>query len=322
MSSPREIELNDEVQGALLIPARPNGVGVVVLAGSSGRVDVSRAAMFADQGCIALALRWFGGIGQVPGICEVPLETFTAAIARLAQQGCTRIVLVGTSKGAEAALLTAIRDSRVDGVIAVSPSSVVWGNIGPGRDGEQWPQRSSWTWDGEALPFIASDPYWKRAFRDGVVCYRGLYEGSLRRFESEVEAATIPVETARARIILAAGGDDALWPSELFARSIAARLAAAGKPVSLLFHPEAGHRVLLPGETTPRSAQHAHGGIDAADMALGRATWDAIVAFIGTLLPWPARLSGSLPAMSFEPCGQSDDLNPVPGHSTACRCVD
>jgi acetyl esterase/lipase len=211
------------------------------------------------------------------------LETITTAITRLLQQGCERIVLVGTSKGAEAALLTAVYDSRVDAVVAISPSSVVWGNIGPGRDGEEWPQRSSWTRGGDPLPFVASDPYWKREFREGLSSYRSLYECSLRRFASEVDAATIRVEAAHARIVLVAGTDDALWPSDLFARSIAARLAAVARPAALIFHPEAGHRVLLPGETTPRSTRHAHGGSDAADMALGRLAWDAIKAVIGAL---------------------------------------
>jgi uncharacterized protein len=73
---------------------------------------------------------------------------------------------------------------------------VVWGNIGPGRDDEEWPQRSSWTWGGDPLPFVASDPYWKREFRNGLLCYRGLYEQSLRRFASEGDAATIRVEAA------------------------------------------------------------------------------------------------------------------------------
>jgi hypothetical protein len=42
-------------------------------------------------------------------------------------------------------------------------------------------------------------------------------------------------------------------------------------------HPKAGHRVLLPGETTPHSTRNAYGGNDAADLALGRSAWRAIV---------------------------------------------
>jgi len=43
--------------------------------------------LFAAQGCTALALRWFGGVDQVPGICEIPLETFTAACSKDAIEG-------------------------------------------------------------------------------------------------------------------------------------------------------------------------------------------------------------------------------------------
>jgi hypothetical protein len=211
----------------------------------------------------------------------VPLESFAPATDRLIAEGCDRIAYVGTSKGAEAALLLACFDARIDVVVAFSPSSVVWANIGPGRDGVAWPQRSSWTRDGVPLPFVAYDHPWEPVMRDGLVSYRGLHEQSLVRLGAGVAAATIPVEVARAEILLVAGGDDALWPSDAFARSVAERLASAGRQASLVVHPEAGHRVLLPGETTPRSEKHAHGGGDLADMALGDAAWTEIVRMFG-----------------------------------------
>lgn len=77
-------------------------------------------------------------------------------------------------------------------------------------------------------------------------------------------------------MILVAGGDDALWPSDVFAKSVVARLAAHGKRARLVSDPDGGHRVLLPGERTPRSSLHAHGGCDEADMALGRGAWHAL----------------------------------------------
>lgn len=268
-----EETLNGQVQGVLLTPSQPNGLGVLVLHGSSGRPDVERAQLFADRGAIALALRWFGGEGQIPGICEIPLETFFAAIDRLLELGCERVALIGASKGAEAALLAAVHDRRIKTVIATSPTSVVWGNIGPGSDGVEWPQRSSWTLAGSPLPFVALDPYWRRETRDGLAAYRSLYEQSLRRFAEEAVESAIPIERALADILLVAGGDDALWPSEMFARLLAERCAKAGKRASLVTHPEAGHRVLLPGEAKPRSKLHAHGGSDQADSALGSIAW-------------------------------------------------
>jgi dienelactone hydrolase len=187
----------------------------------------------------------------------------------LLKTGCERIAYVGTSKGAEAALLAAIDDPRVDAVIAVSPSSVVWA-------GDRWPPASSWTRNGVPVPFVEVDFSDLAVPADGRISYLSCFLKSLRRFADQIPAATIPIEQAGARVVLVAGGDDALWPSDLFARSLADRLIAAGKHPLLITHPEAGHRVLLPGDTKPRSAVNAHGGTDEADRALGLAAWKAI----------------------------------------------
>lgn len=250
--------------------------GVVVLGGSSGRVDVARARLFANQGSSALALQWFGGEGQAPGICEIPLETFFAATDCLVEAGCRRIVYVGTSKGAEAALLAAVHDSRIGAVVAISPSSVVWGNIGAGRDGVSWPERSSWSLNGIPLPFVPTNPDWTPQYAGGLISYRSLFERCLKTFAREADAAAIPVETASAEILLVAGGDDALWPSLWFATDIVGRRGAVGKGAQLISLPDAGHRILLPGESTPRSTLHAHGGSDEADSRLGREAWEGI----------------------------------------------
>jgi uncharacterized protein len=122
--------------------------------------------------------------------------------------------------------LIATDDPRVSVVAAISPSSVVWANIGPGIDGVAWTQRSSWARGGVPLPFIKYDETWLPETRDGLITYRSLYERSLK-IADNVSAATIPVEKALAKIILVAGGDDALWPSEMFAKSIEGRLASA-----------------------------------------------------------------------------------------------
>lgn len=264
--------LSGNVAGKLLrLPDATTGV--VVLSGSSGRVDTARARLFAGEGASALALQWFGGEGQVPGICEIPLETFSAATDFLVGLGCRRIVYVGTSKGAEASLLAATHDPRIDAVVAISPTSVVWGNIGPGRDGIRWPERSSWTLKGLPCPFVPTDPNWSTEYVDGLVSYRGLFRHCLKTFKDEASKATIPVETAMAEIVLVAGGDDALWPSLDFAETIVRRRKDAGKTTRLVSAPDAGHRILLPDENTPRSRSHAHGGNDPADASLGREAW-------------------------------------------------
>lgn len=270
--------LEGRINGAFVSLSDAAEIGVVVLGGSSGRVDIDRAKLFAETGAKALALQWFGAAGQSPGICEIPLETFFDATDYLISRGCRRIVFVGTSKGAEAALLVATLDRRVNAVIAISPSSVVWGNIGPGKDGREWPERSSWTWKGEPLEFVRAESTWERDYRDGLVSYRSFFEQCLDTDEQTLWRARIPVERATADLVLVAGGDDALWPSERFARELASLREKSGRQVSLVVDSEAGHRVLLPGETTPRSSLHAHGGNDAADVRLGLMAWAAIEA--------------------------------------------
>jgi hypothetical protein len=126
-----ERDLTDPWEGVLATPAPGRPAGLLVLAGSSGRVERERARIFAQQGSTALAIRWFGGSGQPPGICEVPLETFTAAVGLLQDAGARRIGILGVSKGAEAALLTAIVDPRVDVVVALSPTSLAGATSGP-----------------------------------------------------------------------------------------------------------------------------------------------------------------------------------------------
>jgi hypothetical protein len=62
-------------EGLLVVPE--TGVArcaVLVLSGSSGRVEVDRVRLLADRGAVALSIRWFGDAGQPPGICEVRMS--------------------------------------------------------------------------------------------------------------------------------------------------------------------------------------------------------------------------------------------------------
>ncbi|RWM23602.1 acyl-CoA thioester hydrolase/BAAT C-terminal domain-containing protein [Mesorhizobium sp.] len=152
----------------------------------------------------------------------------------------------------------------------------MWGNIGVGLDGTGWPERSSRSYQGEPLDFVPADTHWERDYRDGLVSYRSFFEKSLAANGDVTGRARIPIEKASADVVLVAGGDDALWPSDTFARDLVRRRKANGRSVSLVFEQDAGHRILLPGETTPRSKLHAHGGRDEADARLGQEAWQMI----------------------------------------------
>ena len=277
--------------GLLALPTGQPRCAVLVLSGSSGRVETDRVQLLANHGAAALSLRWFGdptsNTRQPPGICEVPLETFTPALNQLASYS-DHLAVLGTSKGAEAALLLAADDPRIRTVAALSPSSVVWANIGPGLNGQESPPHSSWTRAGNPLPFVPYDQAWhdKRAAQattntttPAPPAFRTLYEQSLTTHADHVPAAQIPVESIRGEVILSSGGDDQVWPSDRFARDIVTRRRAHGLSTIHVTLAAAGHRVQLPGEDLPSGGMAmARGGSAAAGQELGQSLWRHLAA--------------------------------------------
>ncbi|MGN9843982.1 acyl-CoA thioester hydrolase/BAAT C-terminal domain-containing protein [Nonomuraea sp. H19] len=70
------------------------------------------------------------------------------------------------------------------------------------------------------------------------------------------DTAEIPIEEAKADVLLVAGGDDAMWPSLPFAERLVVRRRTAGRTARLISRAEAGHRPRLPGEgpASPRGS--------------------------------------------------------------------
>lgn len=147
----RQVELSD-VEGVRWLPEAPTGVGALVLAGSSGRVDSARAELLARHGVVAESVRWFGGPQQHDGPWEIPLELFFERVDGLAQE-CDRVLVLGSSFGSEAALLTGALCSRVDAVVGFAPSDVVW--AGYRSDGTA---TSHWTLDAGHRAILPGEP--------------------------------------------------------------------------------------------------------------------------------------------------------------------
>lgn len=245
-------------------------VGVLVLAGSSGRVEVDRCRLLAGEGMTAASLRYFGAPGVPEQLDRVPLETFEDVLAMLHER-CDRLAVVGSSKGAEAALLLAAAYPEIDSVVGLAPTDVVWAALSTER-----PQRSSWTRAGEPLPFVPYDDDWEPV-TDPPRFVEG-YRRSLETYADRVPAARIVVERIGGDVVLAAGGDDAVWPSVEFAHRIEQRRAAAGLATTVVTAEEAGHHVLLPGEVPPPPRPDlARGGTPVADAGLGRSLWPILL---------------------------------------------
>jgi dienelactone hydrolase len=219
-----------------------------------------------------LPFQYFGVPGRPAELSEIPLESFTPALDELAAES-EHLAVLGLSKGAEAALLLATRDSRITAVAALSPTPVVWA----GLSGDS--HRSSWSEAGRPLPFVPYDDAWSgKPGPDGTKAYRGHYEQSLRTFADRIEAATVPVERITGRVLLTAGADDQLWPAAAFATAIADRRAAHHLRTEVLIDPLAGHRLRFPGEQpVAPSTRLAHGGTPEADAALGSRVWPRLL---------------------------------------------
>lgn len=259
--------------GVRWIPGTHRGTGVLVLGGSSGRIEEQRARIFAEQGCLSESIQWFGGPGQSPGPWEIPFETFQARITGLARD-CDRVYITGLSFGAEAALATAVHTPRVDGVVAFAPSDVAWAGVTP--DGRQV---SHWTLGGDPIPFVPFDETWVPD--SDPPGFRDMYLSSRDAEPARVEAAVIPVERIPA-VIAVAGGDDQVWPSVLHAGNIQRRRSAHGLGTTVITDPGAGHRAVLPGESVVTAGMHMkRGGTEEADRRLGSSAWPAIRALIG-----------------------------------------
>lgn len=273
---------------------RPAGSGrapaILLLGGSEGGLGkgaAGQAAALAAHGYVVLQLSYFGSEGQPAALKAIPIETFTRALDWLkAQPGVAvgRIGIVGTSKGAEAALLVASRRQDVTIAVLGVPSSVVW----PGIDSTGLVTESSWTEGGTPVAFT---PYGWTGTWKGI---HALYADALA---DPAKAATgaIPAERSGAAIVMVCGEADALWPSCPMARVVEARLRTShyAHPVTVLAYRDAGHAAFGPPRdpAAPGAAAIGTLGGSVAGNAAARADgWPKVLAALdAALAPEAAR---------------------------------
>lgn len=287
----------DGLVGVLYTPAGPGPhPAIVVLNGSGGGINATRAALFASRGYVALALGYFGAAGLPDYLSEIPLEYFERALQWLrdkARPARGFVAVSGHSRGGELALLLGSRfPQAVSAVVAYVPSSVVHGVLNAGKPGEGR-FKPAWTHHGEPLPHVwehnaAQD--WQHVDSLPEPRRQAAAFVHAQRDAAAVARARIPVERIAGPVLVLSAGDDGYWPSTAYAAEVAQTLKAAGHPhaVEHLDYPRAGHALQAPHVPTTEIARaHAVSGIvltgggTAADNARANvASWAAVHRFL------------------------------------------
>jgi pimeloyl-ACP methyl ester carboxylesterase len=184
----------------------------IVLGGSEGGLPGGAAPLLASHGYATLALAYFGLPGLPRGLVNIPLEYFGRAIAHVRAAVAPRndfVALHGASRGGELALLVASLSADVRAVVAVVPSGVVGGALGPSEFGDSSP-RGAWTLGGKPVPGMwQNNRYDDSWFAPEQSPIKGTPRvlNAIRDLDA-MERATIPVERIKAPVLMISGRDD------------------------------------------------------------------------------------------------------------------
>jgi dienelactone hydrolase len=265
--------------------------GIILLGGSDGEPMRERSALLATQGFAVLNLFYFGHSSLPKEFAKVPVEYLTNAVSWLRGRKevyPARIAVIGHSRGAEAALLTATFCPDVRAVVAVAPSSVVW--PGPGASGYF---HSAWSLHGKELPYVpvkfskGVGAFLKAVTVGTQIEQRPLFEDALKNTRA-VEQATIHVENIRGAVLLISGKNDRVWPSAPMAERIVAQLQEHHHAFTYrhLSYENAGHSFGLPNQlrTNNLTRTYKMGGTMAGNGAAATNSWKATLEFLETEL--------------------------------------
>jgi dienelactone hydrolase len=194
-------------------------VAIMFFGGSEGGIPNIGVEPFTAKGYPCIKVGYFGTEHTPDKLEMIPLEYFEKAIRMFKSQPEVKgkkIVVFGSSRGGELALLLASRYKQIEGVIAQKPSFPVFQGIGKGGSS------SSWSYKGQPVPFV---PYYKPFDYSKVVNnqWRELFELTLTQTDV-VEKAMIKVEQINGPILILNGKEDKMIPSGQMGEMIIKRL--------------------------------------------------------------------------------------------------
>lgn len=242
---------NKEVTGWL---ARPPGPGrrpaVIVLHGSEGGGAMSRgrALDLAAQGFVTLAVDYFADRAErlplPPDLREIPIEVVDRAHAWLARRpevDPNRIAVVGTSRGAELALLVGATFHWPAAIVGCAAGDLVRAADEFHVPGSTIVNAPAWTYRGRPIAFVPDEPEPFRRYPSRTAAYRAAEVD----FAPRLAAARIRVERIKAPLLVLGSEADTIWHSAEMVRRILGRRSEAGlssKTVGAVY-PNAGHQI-------------------------------------------------------------------------------
>lgn len=202
-------------QGCFYDTGTESKAALIVMTGSDGRLAYARqiAKQFANNGVPSIALAYFHTSETSKGLVEIPVEIMEHSVNWLRGRGFQKFAVYEISKGAEYALLSASLIKQINAVIAVSASCCIFEGLHRMRPAA----RSSWSWRGEALPYISFGKYTAQQFiknfrKNNEIRFVDDYD---RLLDTEMnESNTIKVENINGPILLISAHEDVMWPSE------------------------------------------------------------------------------------------------------------
>lgn len=222
----------DGFYGELLCPAEDKypGKALICFSGSDGNFDLTRtlAGVFCARGLTTLALAYVGQEGLPGQFFRVPIDFLEAAAKRLHGMGYEKVGLWGISLGAELALAAgSLLPGLVNAVVAVAPMNTVCRGFSMEK-GISFLPGSTWSFHGKELAYT---DYKTEKFPFGRTLWNSIrareltmYDLYLPLVEHPDPAAVIKVENITGPILLISSKMDKMWPSELAAERITARL--------------------------------------------------------------------------------------------------
>ncbi len=292
-----EVIRNKEMVANFYYPKNKNNLPLVIMLGGSGggmkEVD-DRAKIISSHGYAVLALGYFGMDNLPKNLERIPVEYFFNSINWAKEKqfiDTNKIVILGFSKGGEAALLVASMRRDIKGAIAFVPSNVRWQGI---PNGPSFSSKSSWTFNGKDLPYLKCNIgfsfFWKFITNSKQIVLREIFEPIITEDKSIIEPALIEVEKINGPVLLIAGKDDKVWPSYDMCQMIKNRLDSLKfeHQVVCLNYDNTGHLIYGPDLMPTVNYKYDQinvGGKDSENAAAQIDSWNKMMSFLQKYFP-------------------------------------